>query len=485
MQKTPTCYHRFKYQSISLFFGTFVLFSACTKTSNLEQSSIAESSTETITLNIWWEKGFNLEEDEAFRALVSNWEQKTNYKTKLSFYTTSELSEKADRASQGTKLPNIMMSRKADMTLYPRLAWRGKLADVADLIEPVRDLYEENALKAVTYYNQVENKHSFYGVPLYQDSLHIFYWQRLLTSIDRTPQDIPQDWDNFWQFWQQAQDKLRAKQSNNIYGLGFPLSSASMDTFVVFEQILEAYDTTLLDSQGQLSVDTPQTRQEIIKCLNWYNQFYQQGYIPPDAINWLNTDNNRNLLNRVVLMTPNASLSIPAAIRQDRDTYYNKLGIVNFPHKPSGEPMRYLVSIKQAIIFADSPHQQVAKEFLRYLIQPEIIAEYLQASGNRFLPVHKSVWKHPAWQQTEDPYIATVTEALTKSQTRLIYMAKNPAYSQVLQENIWGKALTSMIADGVTSEQAADEAITRIKQIFAEWKSQDLRHDTYKIYNLK
>ena len=484
MEKTPTYYHRFKYQSISLFFGICILISACTKTSNLKQASIAESAQETPTLNIWWEKGFNLEEDEAFRALVSNWEQKTNNKTKISFYTTSELSEKADRALQGNKLPDIMMSHKADMTLYPRLAWRGKLADVSNLIEPVRDLYEENALKAVTYYNRVANKSSFYAVPLYQDSLHIFYWQRLLASIDRTSQDIPQDWGDFWQFWQQAQDKLRTRPSNNIYGLGFPLSSVSMDTFFLFEQILEAYDVNLLNSQGQLSIDKPHTRQGIIKCLDWYKQFYQQGYIPPDAINWLNTDNNRNLLNRVVLMTPNVSLSIPAAIHQDRDTYYNKLGIINFPHKPSGEPMRYLVSVKQAIIFTNSPHQQVAQEFLRYLIQPEIIAEYLQASRNRYLPVQKPVWKYPAWQQTKDPYIATATEALTKSPTRLIYMAKNPAYSQVLQENIWGKALTNTIVYGIASEQAADEAITRIKRIFAEWESQDLRHDLYQINNL-
>ncbi len=474
MEKTPTPYPRFGYQSILILIGTFILVVGCAETRNLEQYSSAESSRENITLNIWWEKGFNLEEDEAFSAVVNNWSQKTNYKTKLSFYTTSELSEKAERAVQGSKLPDIMMSRKAEVTLYPRLAWQGKLADVSDLIEPVQDLYEENALEAVTYYNQVKNQHGFYGVPLYQTSFHIFYWQKLLASIDYTPKDIPQDWDNFWQFWQQAQDQLRAKKSDNIYGLGLPLSNASMDTFFLFEQVLEAYDITLLDSEGQLLIDKPQVRQKIIKCLDWYNQFYQQGYIPPDAIDWLNTDNNRNLLNRFVLMTPNATLSIPASVRQDQDTYYNKLGIVNFPRKPSGEPMRYVVSIKQAIIFADSPHQQIAKEFLRYLIQPEIIAEYLQASGNRYLPVHKSVWKKSSWQQTTDPYIATATKALTQSPTRLIYEAKNPAYSQVLQENIWGQALTSMIIEGLTAEQAADRAITRIKQIFAEWKSQDL-----------
>ena len=466
----PTCYHRFKYRSFSLFASIFILIGACANTPNVERTSIAQSSTETTTLNIWWEKGFNLEEDEAFRTLVSNWSKKTDRKIKLTFYTTSELLEKADRALQGDKLPDIIMSHKADMTLYPRLAWQGKLADVVDLIKPVRDLYEENALKAATYYNQVENKHSFYGVPLYQNSLHIFYWQRLLASIDRTPQDIPQDWDSFWQFWQQAQDQLRAKQSNNIYGLGFPLGSESIDTFFLFEQILEAYDTKLIDDRGQLLVDTPQTRQRIIKCLDWYDRFYQQGYIPPDAINWLNVDNNRHLLNRVVLMTPNVSLSIPAAIRQDRDTYYQKLGIVNFPRKPSGEPMRYLVSVKQAVILADSPHQQEAKAFLHYLMQPQTIAEYLKASGNRYLPVHQSIWQDPFWQKTQDPYLTAATKALTQSPNRLISMNKNPAYSQILQENIWGQAIASILIENITQEEAVDRAITRIKQIFAEWE---------------
>lgn len=482
MEKTSTsrhpsrliCSRSFKYQFLFLVFSIGILFSACAKTTNLQRNSTTKFPSKTNTLNIWWEKGFNLEEDEAFLALVNNWSQKTNYQVKLSFYTIGELSEKADRALQGNKPPDILMSQKADSTLYPRLAWQGKLAKVDDLIKPERELYNKNALKAATYYNQVENRYNFYGVPLYQASVQIFYWQKLLAAIDLNTQDIPQDWEGFWQFWQQAQDNLRAKQANNIYGLGLPLSSTSMDTVFLFEQILEAHDLVLFDSQGKLLLDTPHLRQGIINCLQWYKKFYQQGYIPLDAVDWLNTDNNRQLLNRVVLMTPNATLSIPASLRQDQDTYSQKLGVVNFPNKPNGKPMRHLVSVKQAVIFADSPHQQEAKEFLRYFMQPEVTAEYLKASGNRYLPVHQSIWQDPFWQQTKDPYLAAATEALIKSPTRLIYTTENPAYSQVLQENIWGQAITSTIVDGITPEQAVDRAIVRIKQIFAEWEQQNV-----------
>ena len=45
-----------------------------------------------------------------------------------------------------------------------------------------------------------------------------------------------------------------------------------------------------------------------------------------------------------------------------------------------------------------------------------------------------------------------------------------PAYSQVLAENIWGRALTQVTAWGVDPERVADLAIARIKEIFQNWE---------------
>ena len=47
---------------------------------------------------------------------------------------------------------------------------------------------------------------------------------------------------------------------------------------------------------------------------------------------------------------------------------------------------------------------------------------------------------------------------------------QHPAYSQVLAENLWGKALTQVTANQVNPEQAADEAIARIQTIFEQWQ---------------
>lgn len=421
-------------------------------------------------LTIWWDKGFTLEEDEALEQLVRQWENRSGHQAKLTFYTTDELPQKAQRAIQAGNPPDVLMSNAAERELNPRLAWQGKLVDVSEVIEPIKALYPESVLAAVHLYNQADRTRSYYAVPINQATIHISYWQDSLQQVGRTQADIPRDWDGFWQFWQQIQDDLRSQQSQTIYGLGLPVSTVAGDTYQVFEQILEAYDVQLVDAQGRLRVDRPEVRQGIVKSLTWYTNFYRQGYVPPAAVKWLNPDNNRSFLNHQVVMTPNLTLSIPVAVRQDRDRYLHKLGTLDFPNKPSGKPMCYLIVVRQAVIFADSRNHQLAKAFLSYLIQPEIIGNYLKLSGGRNLPVLKPLWKDPFWADSTDPHRAIATKQLLNSQTRPYYYVQNPAYSLVLEENVWGKALSRIVEDNLSPEQATDAAIRRIKQIFSQWQ---------------
>jgi multiple sugar transport system substrate-binding protein len=40
--------------------------------------------------------------------------------------------------------------------------------------------------------------------------------------------------------------------------------------------------------------------------------------------------------------------------------------------------------------------------------------------------------------------------------------------SRIWRENVWAKAVHRVVTEGITPEQAVDEAIARIKQILAE-----------------
>ncbi|MDY6939102.1 MAG: ABC transporter substrate-binding protein [Cyanobacteriota bacterium] len=442
-------------------------FGSQTQLSSEEKS---DANAESDVLTIWWDQGYLLEEDEAIREIVRNWEQETGIEVRLSFETEDELPAKAERALAGGNPPDVLFSTRAEYELIPRLAWEGKLADVSEVLEPVANLYDEAILQAVSLFDRTQNQRSYYAVPIYQTTIYFHYWSDLIGQIGRNPSDIPRDWDGFWQFWQTAQDELRSAGESEIYGLGLTLSPKSSDTYHLFEQVLEAYNVELLDDVGQLQVDDPQVRQGIIDSLTWITQLYEREYVPPGATEWLNPDNNFNLLNRAALSSPNPTLSIPAAQRQDEEVYFQKLQTVEFPAKPNGDPMRYLVSVRQAIVFENSKNAEKAKEFLSYLVQPEVLDNYVKAALGRQFPVMKPSQEDPFWTDPKDPHISTATKMLSDGLTRPFYHTQNPAYSQVLSEHLWGNALERILLEGVSPETATDEAIDRMKQIFEEWE---------------
>jgi multiple sugar transport system substrate-binding protein len=413
-------------------------------------------------LTVMWDKGYVIEEDEAIQKAVRDWQRQSGVKTKLSFYNSGEIAPKTLRSNQAGMPSDILFAAKS---LYPISDWRGELADVTDIIEPRKGMYSADALLSARLYGK-RDPH-YYAIPIGQAATHIYYWKDLLQQAGYRPEDIPLDWDGFWTFWKTVQKQLR-KQGQKVYGLGLPLSAGAMDTYHIFEHILTAYDVAVLDADGRLQVDRPEVRQGIIRALNWYLQQYRDGLIPPEAPKWLDPDNNRALLDRTVLMTPNPSLSIPAAVHNEPDTY-RQLGTIEFPQKPSGQPMTHLIMHRQAIILTNAHHSADAKAFLSYLIQPSILNEFLKSSFGRFLPVTPQLNQDPFWSNPTDPHISTVSKTIATGQTRLYPTVLNPAYGIFLEENVWGKVLHQMAVEKLPAEAAADRAIARMKQIFAQY----------------
>ncbi|MEM8673361.1 MAG: ABC transporter substrate-binding protein [Cyanobacteria bacterium P01_G01_bin.67] len=453
-----------------LAIASALLVIACSSNTQLRNDEVIKTTPKPNVLQLWWDKGYNTEEDEALKKLVRGWEEKTGNQVKINFYTLDKRSAKPQRSLQSGQVPDVFMSFKAESTLNPKLAWDGQLVDVTDVIEPVQDMYEPKTLATAYYYNNAEQKQAYYAVPIHKAALHLHYWKDLVEKTGRTAADIPKDWDGFWQFWLDVAADLKSKNQQAIFPIGLPMSEEAGDTYQAFEHVLEAYDVKLVDESGNLLVDDSQVRQGIIQCLDWYTQFYLQGYTPQDAVDWNNAANNREFLNREILTTTNATLSIPAALRQDSNTYQHQLGIVELPNKPNGKPMNHIFLVEQAVIFEDAAHPQLAKDFLAYIIQPEVINVFLKESG-RHSPAHTSVYQDPYWTNPEDPHTSAVTKTLTESKIRPIYSSNSPAYSIVLKENIWGQSLEKILLNNISPEQAADEAIARIKEIFQEWES--------------
>ena len=459
------CYRLTRRQAIWLALSTLV--AACTAKAPTANQLVTKQPS--AALEIWWTKGIILLEDEAIQKIVKDWQGKSKIPVNLSFHKQDDILQKLERAYQSGQPPDILYAYKGDLALNPRFAWEDKLVDVSDIIEPVKAAYVPIALQAVSFYNNVKKTQSYFAVPLSQEATYISYWRDLLQEAGLSDHDIPIGWDRFWNYWKSVQDRLRPHYAN-LYGLGIQSSPRNSDTYIFFEYVLQAYNVQLLDGQGKLQLDRPDVRHGIAHCLDWYTKFYKQGYVPPAAIQWSTPDNNQALLNRSVAMTVNPSMSIPVSQRDNEEEYFKKLGTVGFPNKPDGKPMEYLVSVNQATILTSSQKQQAAKDFLAYLIQPQVLQGFVKSLRGRFFPVMLEAWQDSLWTDAADPHIPIQSKTLRDRPTRSFYPVQAPAYSQVFQHDVWGNAIRRIVTNAITVEQGTDEAIWQIKQIFSKWQ---------------
>ncbi len=420
-------------------------------------------------VRIWWSEGYFPEETEAVRNAVESWSETSGIQAELIFFSEKDLEQQTLNAITAGTPPEIVYGYSIDQTLLPRLAWEGKLVDVSDILQPLQNVYSAAALQSVFYQNNADNTRSYYAMPISQQTTHIHYWRDLIAEAGLSEADIPTEWDDFWNFWRTVQDNLRAQPGNDErYGLGLPMSTAAYDTFLTLEQFFEAYGVELVNAEGEFVGDTPANRALLVEALNDYASHYRDGYVPPNAIDWADPDNNVTFLSSITVMTPNPTMSIPGSQRQDRQTYTERMATIPWPNTPSGQPMRYITSVKQVAILRNSGDIDEAKDFLAYLVQPDVLQEFVEGAQGRFYPVMPGILTGEFWTSPDDPHISVASQQFAT--TRPPASVLNPAYSQVQSQNIWGQAVRSMVVDGVSAEDAIDTALEAITTIFTEWR---------------
>src|SRR5579875_1827591 len=117
------------------------------------------------TLTVWWNQGFYPAEDQAFRDMVATWEKQSGYKVSLSMVEGNALDQKVISATATGQVPDLIYSDHGAAQTMPQAAWDGKLVDVSDVVDTQKNEFSETALKSAQYYNNVDKKRSFYGVP--------------------------------------------------------------------------------------------------------------------------------------------------------------------------------------------------------------------------------------------------------------------------------------------------------------------------------
>ena len=210
----------------------------------------------------------------------------------------------------------------------------------------------------------------------------------------------------------------------------------------------------------------------MIKALEAYTLIWRKGCTPPDSTSWTNVDNNKAFLAQTVVMTPNATLSIPGALRTARpDDYYRNAATIDWPDGANGQPLVIDGGFAHAVVFKAGKNPALA-ERLRPLPRRGRLARPLaDFAGDRWLPPMRKLVEQPFWLDPSDPHrMRAAIQILTRPhQYRSGVRDQEWRSGRIWEEEIWGNAVHRVVAEGISPEQAVDEAIARIKQILSEY----------------
>jgi multiple sugar transport system substrate-binding protein len=247
--------------------------------------------------------------------------------------------------------------------------------------------------------------------------------------------------------------------------------AAPIDTGFELTQFQLAYQASWLSRDRRVQVDDPKVREGMVKAMSAYTGIWRKGCIPPDAVDWDGGGNNKAFLAQTVVMTVNPSLSIMAALRTARpDDYYKNAATIDWPNAANGEPVVIDGAIMRAVVFKTARTGALAGDFVRFLAEGGWLAHWLDFAGDENLPPMRKLIEQPFWLNPSDPHrMRAAIQMLTRTH-HLDMNVRDHEWQAgpIWDENVWGNAVHRVAADGLSPEQAVDEAIARIKQILSE-----------------
>jgi multiple sugar transport system substrate-binding protein len=419
------------------------------------------------TAELWWVQGFAQEEDIAFKKMIADYEQASGNKIEDSIIPFAPLRQKAVSAITSGVVPDIM--ELADFSFLPLNAWADKLVDVSDIVEPVKSQYIDTALRATYTYNNVTKKRAYYAVPMKAAGIPFHIWNSLVEKAGFKVSDIPNTWDAFLDFFMPVQDKLRAQGMRNIYAYGYQLTANGVDPAITFQGFLMAYGgKNLVTPDGRLHTDDPQVKEAAVKTIAKLTTPFKKGYVPPGVVNWNDADDNNAFHAKLIVMDFDGSLSTEVALYKKKEEY-DDIVTHGLPLGNDGKEVPSPMPIFGALIPKGAKNITVAKEFLKYAVEPKVLNEYLKGGLGRWaLPLPEIAKNDPFWFH-EDPHRTAYAEETLLRPTLPLYEAFNPAMAEVNAEHVFSIAMLDVMNNGMAPEAAIDKAFKRADEIFAKY----------------
>jgi len=421
------------------------------------------------TATVWVGQGFIPQEDEAFKKLVEGYMKESGNKIDYSIMPFMAFNQKTISALTSGDVPDLIFS-DAPGQILPQNAWDDNIIDMTDVVAPYESQLTDTAKLGSTFYNKATRQRSYYLAPIKQGCIPFHIWGHLVEKAGLKLADAPKTWDAFWDFFKPTQKALRAQGMRKVYALGLQITTVGPNDG---NNLLQAFmiangGKDIVTPDGKLHTNDPMIREAAIKSIEWMTTAYEDGYVPPEALSWNDADDNNGFHEKLFVMDFDGTLSTELAMIANKEDYHNAV-TMGLPFGNDGRPVPAQVNAGGGYIAKGAKNVDVAKDLMKYWMQPKVMNENLKAALGRWVPANIQVVKDdPFWLQNSDPHVVPyVKEAIEL--TIPFYEGFTPAWGQVNSEQIWGQAHADVLKNNMKVADAVDKAFKRAEQIFVNY----------------
>jgi multiple sugar transport system substrate-binding protein len=432
----------------------------------LARPFVANAAAKTAT--VWWTQGFVPEEDAAFKKIVEDYQKQSGNTIDYSLIPFAPLMQKIVSAITSGEVPDLVSHDINDQVVVPQNAWDDKVVEVSDVVEAQKDQLHPTVYLATQYYNSVTKKRGAYLIPYKTAVLPFHVWTPLVEKAGFKLSDAPKTWDAFWDFFKPMQAKLRDSGMRNVYSMGLQCTTTGpADGNNMFHHFLIANGGNgIVTKDGKVHLDDPQVKEAVIKSLTYITTAFKDGYVPSGALSWNDADDNNAFHSKLFVMDLDGTISTEVAIKDQAER--DQVTTMSLPNKNDGTPMTAELGVGGAFIPKGAKSIDVAKDFMKFLVQPPVVNNYLKEGLGRWLPAVPSLVKSdPFWMA--DPHRAPyVTEGLLND-TVPNYPVFNPGWAEVNAQQVWGSAEADIIRNGADPKTATETAFKKIEAIIGKY----------------
>jgi multiple sugar transport system substrate-binding protein len=442
-----------------------------TATAILARPYVAKAQSKTAT--VWFQQGFVKQEDEALKKTIAAYEKISGNKLEYSIMPFRALNQKAISALTSGDVPDLIF-HDAPTAILPQNAWHNRLEDMSDVVATQESKYSESALLSASFYNGTTKKRSYYMAPVKQNSAPYHVWSDLVEKAGFKMSDIPEKWDDRWNFFKPVHDALRKQGMRRTFGIGLQVTTVGPNdgNNLWYHYMIANGGEGLVTKDGALHIDDPKVHEAAVHSVEFMTGLYKGGYVPPEALSWNDADDNNAYHSKLFVMDFDGTLSTElAVITKDPKGYHEQMKILNVGKRNDGSQMLCQVGAGGGFVPRGAKNVKVAKDFMTYFIQPQVMNENLKNGLGRWVPAIPQVVKDDSWWTDPklDPFRSIYTQQTVLEPTIPNWIGYNPALGQVNAEQVWGQCHADVIKNGMKPKEAVDKAFKRAGEIFEKF----------------